>query len=71
MLALETQGLSSSVINWPDFEPLERRMQKVLGLAMTDRVVMLIALGYAADDGIIPRSVKKELASVRSYNRMA
>ncbi len=71
MLALETLGLSSSVINWPDFEPLERRMQKTLGLATTDRVIMLIAVGYADPEGVIPRSVKKELDTVRSYNQMA
>jgi nitroreductase len=70
MLALETLGLSSSVINWPDFEPLERRMQKTLGLSTTDRVIMLIAVGYADPEGVIPRSVKKDLDTVRSYNRM-
>ncbi len=30
LLALETLGLSSSVINWPDFEPLERKIAKTL-----------------------------------------
>lgn len=69
MLALETQGISSSVINWPDFEPLERKMQKTLGLRLTDRVVMLIAIGYADEKGRIPRSPKKELSTIRSYNR--
>ncbi|MBU1250005.1 MAG: nitroreductase family protein [Actinobacteria bacterium] len=70
MLALETQGVSSSVINWPDFEPLERKMQKTLHLSMTDRVIMLIAIGYADPDGLIPRSPKKELSTIRNYNRL-
>lgn len=68
MLGLETLGLSSSVINWPDFEPLERKMQKTLGLAMTDRVVMLIAFGYAHPEGMVPYSQKKELDTFRRYN---
>lgn len=68
MLALETLGLSSSVINWPDFEPLERKMQKTLGLEMTDRVVMLIAFGYAHPEGMVPYSAKKELDTFRRYN---
>ena len=68
MLALETQGLSSSVINWPDFEPLEIKMQKTLGLSISDRPVMLIAIGYADPDGHIPYSQKKELDTLRSYN---
>ena len=61
ILGLETLGLSSSVINWPDFEPLERKMQKTLGLELTDRVVMLIAVGYAHSEGMVPFTKKKEL----------
>lgn len=68
MLGLETLGLSSSVINWPDFEPLERKMQKELDLDLTDRVVMLIAVGYAHHDGMVPYSQKKELDTFRRYN---
>lgn len=68
MLGLETLGLSSSVINWPDFEPLERRMQKKLDLDLTDRVVMLIAVGFAHPEGMVPFSQKKELDTFRRYN---
>lgn len=68
ILGLETLGLSSSVINWPDFEPLERKMQKALGLDLTDRVVMLIAIGYAHPEGMVPYSQKKELDTFRRYN---
>lgn len=68
MFALETLGLSSSVINWPDFEPLEAKMQKTLGLDVSDRVVMLIAVGYAHPEGMVPYSQKKELDTFRSYN---
>lgn len=68
MFALETLGLSSSVINWPDFEPLEAKMQKALGLDYDERVVMLIAIGYADPDGLIPYSQKKPLEILRRYN---
>jgi nitroreductase len=68
ILALETLGLSSSVINWPDFEPLEAKMQKRLGLDGSDRVVMLIAFGYALPEGLVPYSAKKELDTFRRYN---
>lgn len=70
MLALETLGLSSSVINWPDFEPLEIVMQKKLGLQVDERPIMLIAVGYADQDGKIPYSQKKDLNILRSYNNM-
>ncbi len=69
--ALETLGLSSTIINWPDLEPLERSMQKLLGLKTSERVIMLIAVGYADPEGLVPYSQKKELDSIRSYNRLA
>lgn len=71
LFALETLGLSSSVINWPDFEPLERRMQHLLGLDLTERVIMLIAIGYAHPEALVPYSQKKQLSSFRSYNQLA
>lgn len=70
MLALETLGLSSSVINWPDFEPLEGRMQKVLGLEYDERVIMLIAIGYADPQGLVAHSEKKPLDVIRRYNAL-
>ena len=59
MLALETLGLSTCPINWPDIEPLERQMAKTLDLPATVRPVMLIALGFALAQGQIPFSQKK------------
>jgi nitroreductase len=70
MFALETLGLASSVINWPDFEPLERKMQKTLGLKTEDRPVMLIAIGYADPKGKVAYSQKKDLKVLRSYNEI-
>jgi nitroreductase len=71
IFALETLGLSSSVINWPDFEPLEAKMQKTLGLDVSERVVMLIAVGYADPNGGIPYSQKKSLDVLRTYNKLS
>lgn len=71
MFALETLELSSTAINWPDLEPLEHRMQKRLGLEFSDRVVMLIAVGYADTEALVPYSQKKELDTIRTYNRMS
>lgn len=68
MFALETLGLASSVINWPDFEPLEAKMAKTIGLAPHERVVMLMAVGYPRADGGVPFSAKKSLPFLRRYN---
>lgn len=59
MLALETLGLASCPINWPDIEKLERLMEAELGLPRHLRPVMLIALGYPQPQGGVPFSAKK------------
>ena len=59
MLALETLGLSSCVINWPDEEFCEKEMTKTLKLNFDQRPIMLISVGYAQQTGKIPFSQKK------------
>lgn len=68
MYALETLGLSSSVINWPDFEPLERRIAKALDLAPHERIIMLMAVGHADPTSLVAFSQKKSLDVLRSFN---
>ena len=71
MLALETLGLASTSINWPDFEPLEIKMQKTLGLSIDERPIMLIGVGYPDPKGYIPYSQKKSLEGLRSFNKIS
>lgn len=59
MLALETQNLSSCPINWPEVEASERKIRKIIELKGHERVIMLLAVGYAEKDGGIPYSQKK------------
>lgn len=68
MFALETLGLSSCPINWPDVERFEREMDEALGLVPHERPVMLLSVGYAKAEGKIPYSHKKNLAQLRRYN---
>lgn len=65
--ALETLGLSSSVINWPDLEPLEAKMAKTLGLKPHERVIMLLAVGYADPESLVAYSKKKSLENMRRF----
>ena len=67
MLALETLGLSSCPINWPDVTEAERQMRSELALSEHERVVMLIAFGYPDPDGLIARSQKRPVEQLRSY----
>jgi nitroreductase len=64
MLALETLGLASCPINWPDIESLERRMARELALPRHVRPVMLIAIGYADPEGGVPFSAKKPVGAL-------
>lgn len=60
-LALETLGLSSCIINWPDIEIKEKKIQSILKLDNYQRVTMLISVGYADPEGMIPFSCKKDV----------
>ncbi|HEX6373488.1 MAG TPA: nitroreductase family protein [Longimicrobium sp.] len=71
VLALETLGLSSCCINWPDLEPQERGMAALLGLEPDERVIMLIAVGYPDPQALVPASGKKALDVIRRYNAAA
>lgn len=59
MLALESLGLQSCPINWPDEEPREHEMAQKLKLQYWQRPVMLLATGYALPEGGVPFSQKK------------
>lgn len=67
MLALETLGLSSCAINWPDMEARERKAAALLKLEPYERIVMLIAVGYPDPSGLVPHSEKKSVEEMLSW----
>ncbi len=67
--ALETLGLSTCCINWPEIAARDERMRKSLNLSYDQRPVMLIAVGYPDPEGLVPRSTKKSLETLRVYNK--
>lgn len=68
LFGLETQGLSSCCVNWPEIEENNLKMANLLNLAPDERPIMLIAIGYPDPDGMVARSTKKSLSSTRRYN---
>ncbi|RCS69128.1 nitroreductase family protein [Vibrio casei] len=64
MLALETLGLSTCAINWPDIESREKMLDSLLNLGKHERTVMLLAVGYADPEGGIPFSQKKNSSNL-------
>ncbi len=69
MLALETLGLSSVPINWPDIEEFECEMEKAIELDHDERPILLIGVGYADQQGKIPFSQKKSPEVLIKYNK--
>jgi len=68
ILALETLGLSSCAINWPDIMDAEKRISDRLKLKPGERVIMLIAFGYSDPDRLVAYSQKKNVEELRRYN---
>jgi len=67
ILSLETLGLSSCALNWPDIKETELKMRDELQLAPNERVIMLIAFGYPDPEGLVAYSQKKSLTEIRQY----
>ena len=71
LFALETQGIASCCINWPEVHELEVEMIKLLRLEVDERPVMLIALGYPDPTARVPYSQKRPLPEWRSFNHIS
>jgi len=71
LYALETENIGSCILNWPDVEQLERKMEDQLELQKHERLVMLIAIGVPDPEGQIPYSEKSSLDLLRTYNTPA
>ncbi|HET9624926.1 MAG TPA: nitroreductase family protein, partial [Kofleriaceae bacterium] len=69
--ALESQGVSSCCVNWPDLKETEARMARTLGLQPFERPIMCLAIGYPDMKEMVPYSQKLPLDELRSYNRAA
>lgn len=66
--ALETLGLSSCCINWPDIEEREAAMSEFLHLEPDERPIMLIAVGFPDPEGLVAYSQKKSLSQLCRFN---
>ncbi|WP_396903740.1 nitroreductase family protein [Mycolicibacterium phlei] len=68
--ALEAQGVNTCCINWPDLPEREVEMRKLLGLKPYERVVMLIAYGYADPEAMVPYSAKRLIDEIRTFRTL-
>lgn len=61
IFALETLGLSSVCINWPNLPDKDQNIRQLIHLEKDELVVMLIGVGYPDPQGKIPYSAKKDI----------
>ena len=67
LFALECLGLSSCLINFPDIEEKNEAMRKILSLPESRVPVMVISVGFADPEALVPFSEKKSLSGIRHY----
>jgi nitroreductase len=68
VLALETMGVASCCVNWPDIAKLEVAMARELELDDHQRPVMCLAVGYPDPAGLVPYSQKRSMSKVVTYH---
>ena len=66
--AIETQGLSTCCINWPDIPEREEATKALLKLEPDERPVMFIAVGYPDPEGLVAYSEKKPINQLCRFN---
>ena len=69
ILSFETMGLSTCCLNWPDIPKKEKKIHSFLDLNNNNRVIMLLAVGWADPNGKVAYSEKKSLNIIRKYNK--
>jgi nitroreductase len=66
--AIESQGLSTCCINWPDIPEREEAARALLRLDPDERPVMFIAVGYPDPEGLVAYSQKKPIRQLCRFN---
>ncbi len=68
MLALESMGIGSCPLNWPEDKKKDASASKLLSLKGYERPIMMIAYGYADENEKVACSVRKSIDELRKYN---
>ncbi|WP_338441307.1 nitroreductase family protein [Synechococcus elongatus IITB4] len=69
ILALETLGLSSVCINWPNIPQKEEKVRQIIKIEEDEFIILMIGLGYPDLYGKIPYSAKLPTEAVLFINQ--
>lgn len=64
ILALRDQGVASCCLNWCVPPGNDRVVHEIFGIPWSQRIVMLLAIGYAPERCMVPRSPRRDTADV-------
>lgn len=67
IFALQSEGICSCALNWPDTPKLDAVARQLAGFNSTSRPVMLIAAGYPKEETMVACSCRKSLDEIREY----
>ncbi len=64
LYGLSAQGLSSCCLNWCELLKVDKKIHNDMGVPASERVMMLIAIGYPAQGVKVPLSCRKDISDV-------
>lgn len=62
--ALQAQGISTCCLNWCVAPAVDVAVHRRFNIPDSERIIMLMAIGYASDETVVPRSHRKSLEQV-------
>ncbi len=69
MLSLQSQGIASCPINWPDSKKSNKALSKLISLKNNDKAILFIGFGFPKDNYMVACSTRKGLKEIRKYNQ--
>jgi len=69
--AFTTLGLASCCCNWPEDRVRENRLGRLLELDQDEKPVLVLAVGFARADQLVPSSSRPGVETIRSYHPRA
>lgn len=67
VLALESLGLSTCLINWADIPSNEDKMKNLLDLGKDEKVIVSIAIGFPEPEGFVAFSQRKYINEISKF----
>lgn len=67
LYALQTQGLATCCLNWCVTPKTDHEVHRLLGIPLSQKIVMYVAVGHPHQQTSVPKSHRKSLPSVLAF----